>query len=194
MLAVARGFYLFRGSVDVTLWDIHSGKVRAEVTGLKELRTGGSGALVAQLQDASGSPSGELQFPADPYLRLLAPGAALADRTVAANARVRIHERVFEGFQPGAWFEETFLDHQAEHRPTRRFLELRDLETDIWVAKLDHTGRYLLSPDGRVLAMFGERGIQIWDLPPRRPGGLLSVLAAVPVILFTGLLWWRLGR
>jgi len=41
------------------------------------------------------------------------------------------------------------------------------------------------SPDGAVL---------VWDLPPRRPIGVLLALAAVPTLLFALLLWWRFGR
>jgi hypothetical protein len=67
---------------------------------------------------------------------------------------------------------------------------IRDSLTDEAVLTLRGTSPIQISPDGRRLTMMSEDGIRIWDLPPRRPVGLLLGLAAVPALLFTALVWW----
>jgi WD40 repeat protein len=54
-----------------------------------------------------------------------------------------------------------------------------------------------LSADGRTLAVgmsLGDerRELRLYDLPPRRPIELFLLFSALPTLLFTGLLWWRL--
>jgi WD40 repeat protein len=52
-----------------------------------------------------------------------------------------------------------------------------------------------LSPDGRTIAASTNVGkgivIELWDAPPRRPVELYLLFSALPALLFTGLLWWR---
>jgi len=52
-----------------------------------------------------------------------------------------------------------------------------------------------LSADEAIAACIGPTGhIEVWDLPPRRPIFPLLALAALPALLFTAVIWWRLGR
>jgi hypothetical protein len=55
----------------------------------------------------------------------------------------------------------------------------------------------IVSPDQETLVVIhgmhtDYRVIQIWDLPPRRPMLLFLALAALPTLLFTAVVWWRI--
>jgi len=78
--------------------------------------------------------------------------------------------------------------------PSGNELVFHDSVTGALTAKLEHTGPYLLTPDETRVAVVNKDCVEIWDLPYRRPVGMLLILAAVPALLFTALLWWRLGR
>jgi WD40 repeat protein len=74
-------------------------------------------------------------------------------------------------------------------------LVLMNVQTGSKVRLVEHPRDWMFTPDGTTLITQTDHGrIQIWDLPPRHPLLLLFILSAVPALLLTGPIWWRLGR
>jgi hypothetical protein len=88
-------------------------------------------------------------------------------------------------------------------------MDVRSPKRTVPILAKGHTGRIAVSPDGMILAFEANRHpgfsrpsavtstqiaheIHLYDLPPRRPVELCLLLSALPALLFTGLLWWRL--
>jgi WD40 repeat protein len=56
-------------------------------------------------------------------------------------------------------------------------------------------GKAAFAPDNRTLATLGDDGrIRFWDLPPRKPLGLILAWSCVPAVLVLLLSWWRWRR
>src|SRR5262249_39294318 len=51
-----------------------------------------------------------------------------------------------------------------------------------------------LAPDGSALATADRHNIRVWDIPPRRPGGIVLTLMIAQVGLLTAWAAWRRSR
>jgi WD40 repeat protein len=95
----------------------------------------------------------------------------------------------------GDWLKRKFAPSGNEPVRNTRALRIIDLEMGRTVLLVAGTDEFRFSADGRTLVTWTwDREARVWDLPPRRPIFLLALLAAAPTLLFTVLLWWRLGR
>lgn len=147
-------------------------------------------AIVPPLHENESSNLRRERVPLEPYRQVLAPS-----RTPDPSGRFMFRPETYtvEWEQPWKLFAEKVLhlvpDEKLHHR-----LFVKDLWTRARLGVIRGNGPYIISGDGNVLAMQSEDGVQIWDLPPRRPVLVFFTLAAVPTIFFTLACWWRLGR
>jgi WD40 repeat protein len=87
-----------------------------------------------------------------------------------------------------------FLGQSQGQWSSNQLLMLFDVETRSHFFPLTD-GNLAFAPDGATIAIqtpsSGFQSIELFDLPPRRPLTLCLLLSALPTLLFTGLLWWR---
>jgi WD40 repeat protein len=64
------------------------------------------------------------------------------------------------------------------------------------ITRVGRLSEFVLLPNSQSLALLPNQGpneIHLYDLPPRRPIGLYLLFSALPTLVFTGVLWWRVG-
>jgi WD40 repeat protein len=185
----------------ITVYDLENRREFTEFDHVSRLSCSASELLVHRWSPGASDPTKSV--PVDPYLRLLAPlelpvGTEPWDRTYLSlpNGRLIVHNKsgTVERNRFWTWITKMLRGTFSDQQEPQSQLEFRDSRTQDCVAKIECTGSYLLSSDESCLVMVGEKDIQVWDLPPRRPIFLMLVLAVVPALLFAALLWWRLGR
>jgi WD40 repeat protein len=78
---------------------------------------------------------------------------------------------------------------------TAHTVSLWDINSGERLARLPEDHLLTFTDDGRSLVTYGCNGtLRWWDVPPPGPIGYFLLLSALPTLLFTALLWWRLGR
>jgi hypothetical protein len=93
-------------------------------------------------------------------------------------------------FSPdGQWFC-LALDNSSSN-PDGKFVRLYSARSCEVVWELAGEGQFLFGPAGQSLVTQGPRGLTFWELPPRKPLGLVLGLAALPALLGVGVLYLR---
>jgi WD40 repeat protein len=181
-------------SADVTITDPGTSQELARFKGFVSL---GSNAFHLSARAEGGTPFHSLspKYLSERERDLLRPFSddPLRPPMLRRSFHVERHSYFRDVGQPWRWLAESLLGYDFGRTGHR--LTIRDTRTGKPVAVIEDSGRHHLpTPKGDRFALLSDHGIQIWDLPPRRPVGLLSLLAAVPTLLFTVLLWWRWYR
>jgi WD40 repeat protein len=183
----------------VQLWDVPS---------LKPLATFKDESLVGWLSDARLVTASEVGLSVGSEIRVRdgRTGALIAEHHIAT----------FGGGSRAEWLPDTFRGRLmaacryydpppwrkwlAQHIPlkaletswTTILLQVIDVESGNVVATFPASSDVIaLSPDGRTAAVVDNDGITIWDLPPRKPGGIVLALMIAEVSLLIARTAWR---